>query len=81
MSYGRCCITSDIRENLELEKGHGLCFKNKDADDLAKVMKKALKEKSNVRKIGQKAKKYVSENHSWDKIADMTEKIYERINK
>ena len=39
MSYGKCVLSSDIPENLELTKEHGLTFKTGDVKDLVKQMK------------------------------------------
>ena len=38
MSYGNCCITSDIPQNVEALEKYGYTFKNRDSEDLRRVL-------------------------------------------
>ncbi len=79
MSYGKCCIVSDIPENVEAMAGNGFVFKNKSADDLAEMIRRAVEDKETASIIGQKAQEYVLSEYSWDRIVELYEDFYRRV--
>ncbi len=79
MSYGNCCLVSDIPENVEAIDKYGYTFKNKNIDDLCEKLNFLLQNKDAVELVKQKAKEYVLKNFSWDKIAESFEKIYKNL--
>lgn len=76
MSYGNCCITSDIPENQEALDGHGFYFKNKDIDDLAKLLEVLIKDRRKVEIFKKSAYEHVMKKYSWNDIAIKIEKLY-----
>lgn len=76
MSYANCCIASDIPENLEAIGKHGYTFKNRDTDDLRRVLGYLLDHPGEVEDKRQAARDYVLENYSWDSITDQMEALY-----
>ena len=76
MSYGNCCLASDIPENLEALDEYGYSFKNKNVDDLYEKLNFLLQNKDAVESVKQKAEEYVLKNYSWDKIAEDFERLY-----
>lgn len=79
MSYGRCCLVSDIPENLEALNGHGLVFRNKSVDDLARVLTSAVGDQVTAASMGEGAGRYVLEEYSWDRIVTLYEDFYEKV--
>lgn len=79
MSYGNCCLVSDIPENLEALNGLGYCFKNKDEGDLAIKLDFLLNNRESANQFKEKAKSYVIDNYSWDDIALKFESLYENL--
>lgn len=79
MSYGNCCLVSDIPENIEALNNLGFTFKNKDVNDLIEKLEILLNGKIDVTTVKEKAKGYVLENYSWDKIALQFEDLYRKI--
>jgi glycosyltransferase involved in cell wall biosynthesis len=79
MSHGNCCLVSDIPENQEAMNGFGYLFKNKDPNDLAVKLDYLINHPDAVESVKEKAKNYVLQNHSWDKIADDFEKLYSTL--
>lgn len=75
MSYGKCCIVSDIPENADVIEEAGALFKKADTDDLKKAMEKVLNENT-VEKIGQAAKEKVLEKYKWDLVVEKTLEKY-----
>jgi len=76
MSYGNCCLASDIPENLEALDQYGYTFKNKSVEDLANKLDLLLKNRDLVKNLGEQASKYVLDNYSWNKISSAFEKLY-----
>lgn len=80
MSYKKCCVVSDIPENADVAEGHALIFKSKDVDSLYSVLDStehaALSE---IKELGEKAYRYVAENHTYDIVTDQMEALYERV--
>jgi glycosyltransferase involved in cell wall biosynthesis len=76
MSYGNCCLASDIPENLEAIEKYGYTFKNRDAESLRRKLIYLIEHPENVRKIRQAARDHVTKHYSWDEIADRMETFY-----
>ncbi len=82
MSYGNCCLVSDIPENLEALNSYGFSFKTKDPGDLTHKLNILLNNPELVNSIKQNARDYVMEHYRWDKIAGDLEQCYlDLINK
>jgi len=79
MSYGNCCLASDIPENLEALNNFGYTFKNSNVDDLAEKLEYLRDNVNEVTKVKEHAKEYVIKNYLWDKIADEFENLYEDL--
>lgn len=76
MSYGNCCVASDIPENLEAIEDYGYIFRNRDTDDLRKVLEDLIKHPEKVEQKKEAAREYVLKNYSWDTITDQMEELY-----
>ena len=79
MSYGNCCLVSDIPENLEAMHGHGYHFRSESVADLADNIEHLIHSSNDVQAVKEPAKKYVLENHSWDNIALQFEDVYRKL--
>jgi glycosyltransferase involved in cell wall biosynthesis len=79
MSYGKCVLSSDIPENLELTKDHGVTFSVGDADDLAQKIIMLLEAPEHVAAVGNEARVHVARHYDWKDIAETTEYLYELI--
>jgi glycosyltransferase involved in cell wall biosynthesis len=79
MSYGNCCIASDIDENIEVLQHYGYTFKNKDVVSLRKTLQLLITEPSRLEQKKKDAAYYVLSNFSWDSIASKFEKLYEEL--
>lgn len=76
MSYGNCCVASNIPENLEAMEEHGYTFRNRDPEDLRRVLEDLIEHPEKVEGKKEAARKHVLQNYSWDKIADQMETLY-----
>ncbi|MGD0660104.1 MAG: glycosyltransferase family 4 protein [Syntrophorhabdales bacterium] len=79
MSYGNCCVASDIRENRETLEGHGYTFRNRDAHDLRNVLDDLMRNPDKVEAKKQAARDHVLRHYSWDLIADRMEELYRSL--
>jgi glycosyltransferase involved in cell wall biosynthesis len=79
MSYGCCCLVSDIPENLEALEGHGFAFHSRDASDLARRLAELLAAPACVRDAGAAARTYVVQRFSWDRTVDELEALYRAV--
>ena len=77
MSYGNCCLVSDIRENMEVVADHAVSFRKSDTRDLQEKMEYLL-EKPEVRTVyREKAADYICGKYNWDDVARQTLELYE----
>jgi glycosyltransferase involved in cell wall biosynthesis len=76
MSYGNCCVASDIPENLEAVKNFGYTFENRNPEDLKKVLLDLIDHPEKADGMRKIARTYVLENYSWDRVADQMEALY-----
>jgi glycosyltransferase involved in cell wall biosynthesis len=77
MSYGKCVLSSDIPENLELTRDHGLSFRTDDIDDLVEKLTMMLEHPELVEAVGRESREYVAKHFGWEDIASMTSSLYE----
>ena len=79
MSYGNCCLVSDIPENLEAINGLGYSFKNKDVGDLAQKLSQLVDSNEAARELKSAAGAYIRNTLAWDRIADEFEAFYLKV--
>lgn len=76
MSYGNCCLTSDIPECTEVCGDYAVSFKKSDVDDLHVKLQMLLEDSRNVEKYKQNSADYICGKFSWDDIVTQTLKLY-----
>jgi len=79
MNYGNCCLSSDIPENLEAVEDCGYTFRNRDPEDLRRVLANLLASPQMVEKKKTAALTHVRRNYSWDRVTDQMEALYRGI--
>lgn len=76
MSYGRCCVTSDIPECASVLAGSGRTFKHGDANDLLRVLTGLINAPEFTGDLGEAAKSHVLSTYDWDSVVERTLEIY-----
>ncbi len=76
MNYGNCCLASDIPENLEAIESHGYTFRNRDTDDLRRVLSELISNPGIVTEKKGAAQEHVRNNYSWESVTDQLESLY-----
>ena len=78
MSYGNCCVVSDIAECAEVVGNKAITFKKSDVDDLRNKLQELLDKSEIVAGYKSTAADYVTEKYNWDDVVDRTLKLYQR---
>jgi glycosyltransferase involved in cell wall biosynthesis len=79
MSYGNCCLVSDIPENREAIGEAGFLFRNIDVPDLRDKLQKLIDDYDLRRSVAENASKRVMDQYNWDKIAVEFEDMYRKM--
>ena len=69
MSYGNCCLTSDIPECAEVVGDHAVTFHKGDVDDLTVKLGGLLSDSAQVMSLKTSAADYITDKYSWDDVA------------
>ncbi len=80
MSYGKCVLSSDIPENLELTQQHGLSFRTGNRDDLVEKIMMLLEHPDLAAAVGKDARAFVARHYDWEDIGEQTMYLYEALN-
>ena len=78
MSYGNCCLVSDIPECVEVVEDKALIFNKSDVNNLREKLQDALDHPEKVIKMKQQAADYICEKYNWDEVAEETMRLYRR---
>ena len=76
MSYGNCCLTSDIPECTQVTEDHGVSFHKSDIDDLQKQLQMLCDEPQTVQTYKEQAADYICEKYSWEQVTRQTLNLY-----
>jgi glycosyltransferase involved in cell wall biosynthesis len=76
LSYGRCVLLSDIPENLEVAEECAVPFRSKDVEDLRAKLQMLIGDPALVQSYEAKARDYIRQQYSWDRVAKNTETVY-----
>lgn len=78
MSYGDCCLVSDIRENTEVVEDKALIFKKGDVGDLRSKLVWMLAHPEEVRRMGGESVDFICGKYDWDDVTERTLAVYEK---
>ncbi len=78
MSYGNCCVTSDIKECTEVIKENKYIFHKSDIKGLTKLLQKLCNKPDIVKKYQKKSQDYILDKYNWDDVVDKTLKLYSK---
>ena len=79
MSYGNCCIVSDIDECVDVVADNGIIFKKGDSDELKQKLQLVCRNFSVVKKFREGSSLYINEKYDWNEILNRTLLIYKKI--
>ncbi len=76
MSYGNCCLTSDIPECASVTGEFGVTFRKGDALNLREKLQELCDNESRVEYFKNHAADYICNKYNWDDVTDKTLKLY-----
>lgn len=76
MSYGNCCLISDIPGNTEVVHEKAMWFKKGNTVDLQKKLQTLLGDSELVKKYKIEATPYILEKYNWDIVVDQMLRVY-----
>lgn len=81
MSYGNCCLVSDIEENLEVVRDYAVSFHKGDVEDLRRKLEELLAHPDKVEQMKALSAGYICERFNWDDVVERTLEVYRQQKK
>jgi glycosyltransferase involved in cell wall biosynthesis len=78
MSYGTCCLVSDICENTEVTEDKAFQFAKGDVKDLRRQLVYLLEHPDEVRKYADESSDFICGKYNWDEVVEETLSCYHR---
>ncbi len=79
MSYGNCCLVSDIPECAEVVEAHGVMFRRGDIDDLREKLQMMCDDAELVRSYQNGVVDFICRKYNWDDVVKKTTRLYSTI--
>lgn len=76
MSYGNCCLVSDIPENTEVAEDHAVWFKKGDEAALREKLQQLLDDEKMVHRYKKNAASFILNRYSWDLVVEQMLRVY-----
>lgn len=76
MSYGNCCLVSDIEECVEVVEDKAAIFSQGNVDELRRVLQELLSDSDKVRQYKEQASEFICNKYNWDEVVDRTLELY-----
>lgn len=76
MSYGNCCVASDIPECADVLSEYGVTFKKSDADDLKVKLQRLCDDGEAVARFKENAADYICKKYDWNSVTNKTLELY-----
>lgn len=78
MSYGNCCIVSDIPECLDVVRNNGIVFKKGNVLELAEKLQDVCDYPEKVMRYKENSAQYVCNKYNWDDVVKKTLELYKK---
>lgn len=78
MSYGNCCLVSDICENTEVVEDQALHFRKGDVKDLQEKLQYLLEHPDTVERLRSGSADFICGKYNWDEVVDETLRLYRK---
>ncbi len=80
MSYGNCCVVSDIDECASVVGDQAILFRKGDADHLREQLQRLCDDPETVHRYRENAADYICRKYDWDTVTERTVALYENKN-
>lgn len=78
MSYGNCCIVSDIPECTEVIENNAIIFKKSDVSDLTQKLQWICNNEEIAQQYKRKASDFICKKYNWNNVVQETMDLYKR---
>ena len=79
MSYGNCCLVSNIPECAEVVEDKAVLFRKGDTADLRARLERLCEHPEEVRRYKEGAADFICGKYNWDKVAESTLALYRKV--
>ena len=79
MSFGNCCLVSDIPECVEVVEDKAILFHKADIDDLKLKLQNACDQPKSVIELKSTAAEFICKKYNWDEVVRKTLDLYRGI--
>lgn len=76
MSFGNCCVVSDIEENKEVVEEHAVTFQKGNVQDLKEKLQQLIDSPEEVLKYKKTSQEFICEKYNWDSVVNETLTLY-----
>ena len=76
MSYGNCCLVSDIDECAEVVENNGIVFEKSNVQDLKIKLQEVCNNPELVKKYKENASQFICSKYNWDDVVEKTLHLY-----
>lgn len=77
MSYGNCCVVSNIPECTEVVEDKAVTFPRGNVEGLTACLQELYRENGKVSDLKNAAREYICGKYNWDKVAKKTLELYQ----
>lgn len=77
MSFGNCCLVSDIPENTEVVEDKAEWFEKGNAEDLYRKLSYLLSNEDAVNAYRAQAQDFILERYNWETVVDQMLRVFE----
>ncbi len=77
MSYGNCCLVSDIPECAEVVEDKAEIFKRGNIEDLTRKLEKLIQDVNQVEQYKENAGSFICNKYDWENVVEKTIELYE----
>lgn len=78
MSYGNCCLVSDIEECTSVAEEKAIVFKRGSVGDLKEKLQMACEDEDTVRRYKNETADFICGKYRWDDVVERTLMVYQR---
>ena len=78
MSYGNCCLVSDICENTEVVEDKAVTFAQGNVIDLREKLTYLLQHHEIVEEYKRQSSDYICEKYNWEDVVEQTLQVYQK---
>lgn len=76
MSYGNCCLVSDIPECIDVVEDKAIIFRKSNEEDLRDKLQKTCDDEEQVKVLKKQASDFICNKYNWDEVVKLTEELY-----